>query len=111
MATRTQLVDDIDGTTSDDVQPYTFALKGHTYAIDLAAHNYKELAAALDPYIAAARPVTATGARRSPANKKANRAEAQAIRAWANQHNIPIADRGRIPATIRHQYNAAQAQQ
>jgi hypothetical protein len=46
-----------------------------------------------------ARPARASAARRNSAD----------IRAWAREHGLGISERGRIPASITEQYEAASA--
>ncbi|GAB3901940.1 hypothetical protein GCM10029964_091490 [Kibdelosporangium lantanae] len=49
------LVDDLDGSESDDVERMTFGLDGTTYEIDLTAVNAGQLRGLLARYIDAAR--------------------------------------------------------
>ncbi len=110
MATRihTTVVDDLDGSTHE-VGTYRFALEGHTYEIDLSAHNLDQLRAALAPFIAAARrlPKAAKATPRGAANRPT-----ATVRAWwaANQANAdlpPHRSNGPIPATVRTAHRAA----
>lgn len=57
MATRTILIDDLDGSSraEADVQPVTFGLDGQAYEIDLSAENRAQLAQILAPYMTAGR--------------------------------------------------------
>ncbi|MGB4777097.1 histone-like nucleoid-structuring protein Lsr2, partial [Microbacterium sp.] len=59
-----QLVDDLDGTVLGvgSGETVLFSLDGTAYEIDLTEENAAALRAALEPYIAAARPVTARAA-------------------------------------------------
>lgn len=54
MATRTILIDDLDG-SSDDVATAHFGLDGQAYEIDLTPANRAQLIELLQPYIAAGR--------------------------------------------------------
>src|SRR4051795_13572869 len=78
-----QLVDDLDGTSSDDVTTVEFGLDGVTYEIDLSASNADQLRDSLADYLAGGR---RTGGRvkrgTGPAKSSAN-GEAGAIREWA----------------------------
>jgi hypothetical protein len=60
MATRTILIDDLDGSSGStaDVQPAAFALDGQAYEIDLSATHRAELAQILAPYMTAGRQLT-----------------------------------------------------
>ncbi|MCU1580017.1 MAG: lysylphosphatidylglycerol synthetase [Rhodoglobus sp.] len=105
-----QLVDDLDGTTIDDGHGRTilFALDGKSYELDLSTNNIQRLEAALEPFIAVARP-SARGRSRSvkfeaPAS---NPAELQAMRDWANSNGFQVSNRGRVSAVVREAYAAA----
>jgi hypothetical protein len=47
------------------------------------------------------------GQRRRPARTSASRQRSGDIRAWAKAQGIPVSDRGRIPASVAGQYEAA----
>jgi hypothetical protein len=50
-----QLVDDLDGTQSDDISTVTFGLDGVTYEIDLTEANAASLRKSLEEFVAHAR--------------------------------------------------------
>jgi hypothetical protein len=99
-----------------DVQQQTiaFGLDGQTYEIDLDAEHASELRSTLQPYINAGRriraaaPTTAGDARPRQSAATTQQNDTAAIRAWARDHGHPVSDRGRIPATVRQAYEAAQ---
>jgi len=101
MATKTvvSVVDDIDG--SESAETVTFTYQGATYEIDLARKNREALAAALSPFIEAARSTSRGGARRS---KSPVEEDAAAVRAWAAENGIQVSARGRVPRSVRDQY-------
>jgi hypothetical protein len=107
VAQKTQviLIDDIDG--GDAAETVSFALDGTSYEIDLSAKNAAELRDAFASYVGAARKVASRGSssRRRRAGSGDNRT-AQ-IRAWARSKNLKVNERGRIPADIVAQYDAA----
>ena len=105
-----QLVDDLDGSALVDGEgkTVTFALEGVSYEIDLSQSHVDELTQALAPYIAVGRKV---GGRKSTARTsvgKSDPAELQKIRDWAKNNGHAVSDRGRIAASVRDAYNAAQ---
>jgi nucleoid-associated protein Lsr2 len=107
-----QLVDDLDGSASDDISTVTFGLDGVTYEIDLNESNAAKLRKSLDEYRAAAR---RTGGRvkrgaSTPGAATANREQAQAVREWANRNGFDVAARGRIPANVIEAFEAAQSE-
>jgi hypothetical protein len=104
-----QLVDDLDGTASDDVTTVEFGLDGVTYEIDLNAANAERLRKVCEDYIAAARRTGGRLKRGSrPANSSGGNSEAGAIREWALENGYELAGRGRIPAHVIEAYREAQ---
>ncbi|MGC5225332.1 histone-like nucleoid-structuring protein Lsr2 [Micromonospora sp. DT81.3] len=101
MATRTvvSVVDDIDGFA--DAETVTFTYDGKTYEIDLARKNRDALAAALSPFVQAARSTSRKGAQRP---KSSGDEDAAAVRAWAAGKGIEVSSRGRVPRSLREQY-------
>lgn len=100
MAQRTvvELLDDIDGKPADET--VSFGLDGTAYEIDLSAENAKQLRAALEPFAEHARRSTAARGARATARTVGNRERSAEIRRWAKDHDIPVNERGRIPATL-----------
>jgi hypothetical protein len=100
------LVDDIDGSGADETIP--FGLDGTHYEIDLNSEHAQELRGQLERYVKAARKVTGAAGRparvRRPADNDARNKE---IRNWARERHLDVNDRGRIPAGIVAQYEAA----
>jgi Lsr2 len=105
VAQRTQLlfVDDIDG--SEAAGTVRFGIGGSEYEIDLSQAHKDELAAAVGPYIAAARKVTA--ARRSPRTARPARHDQSEVRSWVREQGLKVSDRGRIPADVLAKYESA----
>lgn len=105
-----QLVDDLDGTTSSEVETVQFGLDGVTYEIDLAESNAQRLRKGLAEYVDSAR---RTGGRmkRGARTHRAGTAngDASRIREWAQANGIELAARGRIPAHVVESYRQAQA--
>jgi len=96
-------VDDLDGGPADET--LWFGLGGAEYEIDLNATNAAAFRRQLAPFTANARQA---GARRHRAARTAaSRARGAAIRAWAKAQGIAVHDRGRIPASVIQQYQAA----
>jgi hypothetical protein len=120
MATRTvtSLVDDLDGSVAEE--NLSFGLDRVEYEIDLSAGHAQALREVFAPYLAAARRV---GGRRSPrgtqparparsngqggpARSRSTNAE---IRAWAAEHGVALAERGRIPGRVIEAFEAGDA--
>ncbi len=99
------LVDDIDG--SDATETVTFGLDGTSYEIDLNKKHAAGLRDAIAPYVGNARKVSGgrRGARRTTTT--AMGPSAREVRDWARSNGHTVPDRGRIPATVREAFDAA----
>lgn len=104
MATRTTITleDDLDGSPADET--LRFGLGPAEYEIDLNAANAGRFRAQLAPFAGHARK---RGRAQQPGRTSAARRDSAEIRAWARQHGIEISERGRIPASVTEQYEAA----
>lgn len=108
MAQKIIYADDIDGT--EGAEPVTFAFKGQAYELDLSAKNLEKLEKALQPYVAAARPVgtfrdvtpvpKSGTRRRSSGTRTPEDYPREAVRVWARGEGIEVGDRGRIKADV-----------
>ncbi len=96
--------DDLDGGRAD--QTLEFGLGGAEYVIDLSARNAARFRRQLAPFIEHARKA-GRGQRRRPGRPASARERSSRIRAWAKDQGIAVSDRGRIPAGIAEQYDAA----
>jgi hypothetical protein len=100
------LVDDLDG--SEATETVTFGLDGASYEIDLSTGNANKLRKELEPYVEHARKASgAAGARRRRTRTGPGRERSAQIRAWAKQRGYKVNERGRIPANIVTEYEAA----
>jgi len=86
------LEDDIDGGPADET--VRFGLGGTEYEIDLSKKKHARKAG--------------RGPRRRPGRTASSRERSADIRAWAKDQGITVSDRGRIPASVAEQYEAAQ---
>jgi hypothetical protein len=100
------LVDDIDGGEADET--VSFSLDGTSYEIDLSKKNAAKLRNSLEPFVANARKARKTTGRAGRGSRTAGSRERSAeIREWAKNHGIKVNERGRIPANVIEQYEAA----
>jgi hypothetical protein len=106
MATKVSvaLEDDLDGGPATET--VRFGLGGTEYEIDLNTLNASEFREQLAPYVEHARRVSG-GQRRRSVRTSSSRQRSGGIRAWAKEQGIPISARGRIPASVVEQYEAA----
>jgi len=106
MATRISvaLEDDLDGGPADET--VRFGLGNADYEIDLNKKNARAFRRQFAPFIEHARRA-GRGQRRRPVRTASSRQRSGDIRAWAKDNGIPVSDRGRIPASVVAQYDAA----
>jgi len=98
------LEDDLDGGPAEET--VRFAVGGTEYEIDLNKKNARAFRRQLAPFIEHARKA-GRGQRRRPARPGPGGGRAGDIRAWASQQGIAVSGRGRIPASVVAQYEAA----
>ena len=98
------LEDDLDGGPADET--VRFGLGNAEYEIDLNKKNARAFRRQLAPFIEHARRA-GRGQRRRPVRTASSRQRSGDIRAWAKDNGIPVSDRGRIPASVVAQYDAA----
>jgi hypothetical protein len=99
-----ELEDDLDGGPADET--LRFGLGGSEYEIDLNKKNAIRFRRQIAPYIEHARKA-GRGQRRRPARTSSSRERSGDIRAWAKEQGIAVSERGRIPASVVEQYQAA----
>lgn len=106
MATKITVVleDDLDGGPA--AETVRFGIGGAQYEIDLSKKNAAAFRRQLAPFIDRARR-SGQGRRGRPGRSVASRERSSAIRDWAQQQGIPVSARGRIPANVVEQYEAA----
>src|SRR4051794_17359362 len=105
-STITQVTDDLDG--SADAETVSFAFRGASYSIDLAAKNLDKLTKALAPFIehASKNNGASTSTGRKTSAKAGRGYDLVRLREWAGKNKIQVPSRGRIPASVVDQYLA-----
>lgn len=106
--TTVTLTDDLDGGKA--AETVTFGLDGRVYEIDLSKKNAAALRKVLGEFTGSARRVrsgrpAATSA--AKVGRSADRVDAKAVREWAQGQGIAVSARGRVPAEVVEQYQAA----
>ena len=99
-----EMTDDLDGGSADET--VAFALDGAALEIDLSSANAAKLRKALAPYVEHARKASTSQAPRR-IRSAGTRKNSTEIREWAKQRGVKVNDRGRIPANIVAEYEAA----
>jgi nucleoid-associated protein Lsr2 len=107
-----EMVDDLDGIASPDVETVTFGLDGIRYEIDLSDGHAGQLRDLIASYVAAGRRTGGRIKRQATAtttkpSAPGNREQTKAIRDWARQNGFELGDRGRIPTHIIEAFDAA----
>lgn len=86
----------------------TFSFDGNAYEIDACAEHAKELRDTISPFVEHARRSSPVGrGRRRQPQASGSRQESARIREWAKSRGLRVSERGRIPASIVAQYEAA----
>ena len=98
------LEDDLDGGAAEET--VRFAIGGAAYEIDLSASNAAVFRRHLAPFIAHAHKA-GRRPRRGAGRSASGRERSADIRAWAKDQGIAVSERGRIPASVVAQYEAA----
>ena len=102
------LVDDLDGGPAEE--SVRFALDGTSYEIDLSSANAAQMRDSLAPFVAHARRASATSRSKSSGGGRSHRASGEsrthAVRLWAREQGIDVGQRGRVPLSVRAQYDA-----
>jgi hypothetical protein len=98
------LEDDLVGGPANET--VRFGFDGRLYEIDLNSKNARAFRKQLTPFIEHARKARRGLTRRRDRTAAARRRGGD-IRAWAKDHSMTVSDRGRIPAKVVEQYQAA----
>jgi hypothetical protein len=103
--------DDTSGDTTID-----FALDGTSYEIDVCDQHGRQLRDSFADYVGAARRAGSGGGRaggrrsgRGRAGSGGGRRRTAEVREWARANGLAVSERGRIPAKVMEQYEAANA--
>jgi Lsr2 len=97
------LEDDLDGGPAEET--VRFGIGSAEYEIDLNAKNAARFRKQLASFIEHAR--RAGSRSRRPVRTAASRRRSHDIREWARQQGIEVSERGRIPARVSREYDAA----
>jgi nucleoid-associated protein Lsr2 len=99
-----EIPDDLDGVPAGET--VRFGVDGSEYEIDLSKKNAAAFRRKLAPFTGHARKA-GRGQRRRGARTAASRERSGDIRAWAEDQGIAVSARGRIPASVVEQFQAA----
>jgi len=106
--TSVSLVDDLDG--SRGAETVAFGLDGSSFEIDLSKKNAAALRKALTEFVENGRRIKPNAATRVGSRRSIRSGAAPAdIRGWAAGQGISVSSRGRVPADVIAQYEAANA--
>ena len=102
---QTLLIVDLDGGEAADT--VRFGLDGTEYEIDLSDAHSDEFRKALAQYLAHARRTGGTARIAARARRGSAAVDTAKVREWAKEQGIEVKDRGRVPANVVEQYQAA----
>ena len=107
------ITDDLDG--RPDAVEIEFSLDGLSWTIDLGPRNEAKFRNMIQPYIDAARKVTATNGRSTPRRggppRAADRERHRAVREWALANGVELPARGRVAQAYLDAYDAGDVAQ
>jgi hypothetical protein len=99
------LLCDLDEGNVDAEETLQFSLGNATYEVDVCAKHAQQIREGLKPFVTHGRKVGGSARPRQRAGT--DRQQTTHIRAWARDHGIHVNDRGRIPASVTKEYEAA----
>jgi hypothetical protein len=103
-----RLEDDLTGGPADET--VKFALDGMDYEVDLSTRHATEFRRQLAPFVERARRVRPKGPH-ARARTAASRERSRQIRDWAERQGFSVAEHGRLPGNIIHEYDIAHSAQ
>lgn len=102
-----QLEDDLTGGPADET--IVFGVDGRDFEIDLNAKHAARFRKQLATFVDRARPMRAHQLRAS-ARTSASRERSRAIRVWAEEQGLKVADHGRLPLNVIQEYERVQSE-
>ncbi len=100
------LLCDLDEGNVDAEETVQFSLGSTAYEVDVCAKHAQQIREGLEPFVAHARKAGTSTSRRRPRTVGA-RQQTASIRTWAKDHGMQVNERGRIPANVVKEYEAA----
>ena len=105
----TLLCDLDDGNVEAD-ETLQFGLGGASYEVDVCGKHAQQVRDGLQPFVVHGRKTSSassSSSRRRSGRAAAGRDQTAGVRAWAKDKGIHVNDRGRIPASVVNEYEAA----
>ena len=105
----TLLCDLDDGNVEAD-ETLHFGLGDASYEVDVCGKHAQQVRDGLQPFVAHGRKTSSassSSSRRRSGRAAAGRDQTAGVRAWAKDKGIHVNDRGRIPASVVKEYEAA----
>ena len=103
------LLCDLDDGNVEAAETLHFSLGNAGYEVDVCGKHAQQIRDSLEPFAAHARTSgpAAGSSRRRRERTAAGRDQTVGIRTWAKERGIQVNDRGRIPASVLKEYEAA----
>ena len=101
------LLCDLDDGNAEADETLHFSLGDTTYEVDVCGKHAQQIRDGLQPFVAHARKTSSANSSRRRQRTAAGRDQTASVRSWAKDHGIQVNDRGRIPASVVKEYEAA----
>ena len=101
------LLCDLDDNNVDAAETLQFSLGNAAYEVDVCAKHAQQIRDGLQPFVAQARKTGTASSGRRRQRTAGTRQETAGIRSWAKDQGIQVNERGRIPASVVKEYEAA----
>ena len=101
------LLCDLDDGNVDAEETLQFSLGNAAYEVDVCAKHAQQIRDGLQPFVAQARKTGSVSSGRRRQRTAGTRQETAGIRSWAKDQGIQVNERGRIPASVVKEYEAA----
>ena len=101
------LLCDLDDGNAEADETLHFSLGDTTYEVDVCGKHAQQIRDGLQPFVTHARKTSSANSSRRRQRTAAGRDQTASVRSWAKDHGIQVNDRGRIPASVVKEYEAA----
>ena len=101
------LLCDLDDGNVEAEETLQFSLGGSAYEVDVCGKHAQQIRDGLEPFVAHARKTSPASSSRRRQRTAAGRDQTASVRSWAKDHGIQVNERGRIPASVVKEYEAA----
>ena len=101
------LLCDLDDGNVDAQETLQFSVGNTSYEVDVCAKHAQQIRDDLQPFVEHARKASSVNGTRRRSRTASSRQQTSDIRLWAKGQGIHVNERGRIPADVVKEYEAA----